>query len=176
MPKVTRTRVEVLTAGRTHLEKKITYSYMLRKIDVYNSMKHKEKGTTTEVRNRLTYGMLQICHDCSLQHTEPMYWEIQQRQTDLFAVCWAQGQVVQTVWSHIANSIKEPEVSDRLHTQLPGQQMRENNIILSATFNLLLTYVYLKECLFHYSLLLVSFFSGGVLWVGVRALVIILYK
>ena len=64
----------------------------------------------------------------------------QQRQTDLFAVSWSQGQVVQTVWSHIPNSIEEPEVSDRLHTQLPGQQMRKITLFyqLPSTFYLLI--------------------------------------
>lgn len=42
----------------------------------------------------------------------------------LFAVCWSQGQIVQAVRGHIPNSIEEPGVSDRLHTQLPRQEMK----------------------------------------------------
>lgn len=43
----------------------------------------------------------------------------------LFAVGWSKGQIIQAVWGNISNSIKEPEVSDRLYAQLPKQDVRE---------------------------------------------------
>lgn len=51
-------------------------------------------------------------------------WNMTSEEMHLFDVCWSQGQIVQAVRGHIPNSIKEPVVSDCLHTQLPGQGMR----------------------------------------------------
>ena len=42
----------------------------------------------------------------------------------LFNICRPKGQIVQAVRGHIPNSIEEPGVSDRFHTQLPAQEMR----------------------------------------------------
>lgn len=42
----------------------------------------------------------------------------------LFDICRPKGQIVQAVRGHIPNSIKEPGVSDRFHTQLSTQEMR----------------------------------------------------
>ncbi len=34
----------------------------------------------------------------------------------LFVVCWSQGQIIQAVWGHIPNTIKEPRIGYSLHT------------------------------------------------------------
>lgn len=66
------------------------------------------------------------CYGCIfivLYNTQSV-WNMIAEGMYLFAVCWSQSQVVQAVRGHVPNSIHEPGVSDRLHTQLPGQEKR----------------------------------------------------
>lgn len=53
----------------------------------------------------------------------------------LFAVSWSKGQIVEAVWGHIPNSIEEPEVSDRLHAQLPSQERRRMHYYTKCLYN-----------------------------------------
>lgn len=73
-------------------------------------------------QHRTDYGVLQMCHYCILYNTVCIWCDPVEMY--LFDICRPKGQIVQAVRGHIPNSIKEPGVSDRFHTQLPTQEMR----------------------------------------------------
>lgn len=65
------------------------------------------------------------CCFCVIVYSTQRGYDTDSAKMYLFVVCWSQGQIVQAVWGHIPNSIKEPEVGDRLHAQLSRQEIRK---------------------------------------------------